>query len=359
MKKTIWILSLVVMVESIFLFTIWGSEDAEISQLDAVLNNNVLIIVGEGGTSGGMFIKSAETFKKENGGEIYHVTSGDEFVAAVEDFLVKKGKIFHLEYFGHGNEVGLYVNQQPKVNGALYVNDPELNMEYKAASIYDLPADIFAAGGWIKFNGCNVAKGHPDKMNFAQWVANYFDVDVVAPEGPTEFSKSKEIVDPIENTKFLNPNFDGEVYMVPTYGDKGFLTLAPQKRVEGFVDVRIGSGYEEAVSSLTEKGMKFEEKFGPYETVKYAEAVKYCELAGKGKCAVAGYKDDEKIRNLHALKMLMDSYGIAVKRTEPWYNGYVWEAKKMGVLTEDFTNKKWYTRAEMANLTWNFISSAN
>lgn len=336
----IWILSFVILIESIFFIKSWAPDEPKKVEVSDLSKGNNLIIAGEGGTSGGLFVRAAETYKNENGGEIYEVFSGDEFVFAVKDFVAKKGKISHLEYFGHGNEVGLYVNQQSNVNGALYVNDPQLNVDYKAASIYDLPADIFEPGGWIKFNGCNVAKGYPGKMNFAQWVANYFDVDVVAPEGPTEFLESG----------------DGEVYMVPTYGDKGFLKLAPQKAVENFVDVREGSGFEEAVLGLQKRGMKFEKKFAPYETVKYVEAVKFCEIAaGKGKCKVFGYGDTEKIRNLHALKMLTDAFGAQVKAGTPWYKNYVWEANKRELLTDDFTNKKWYTRAEMAKLTWNFI----
>jgi len=61
------------------------------------------------------------------------------------------------------------------------------------------------------------------------------------------------------------------------------------------------------------------------------------------------------MRNLGALKMLSDAHGVALKYTNPWYDSYVWWARNEGLLTKDFTNKKWYTRGEMAELTWAFV----
>ena len=82
-----------------------------------VKEENILIILGEGGPSGNMFVKAAETYKRENGGVSYEVHSGDEMVAAINDFVEKHGKIDHFQYFGHGNSVGFYVNQAPNING--------------------------------------------------------------------------------------------------------------------------------------------------------------------------------------------------------------------------------------------------
>lgn len=325
---------------------------------------NPLIIVGEGGPSGAMFIKAANTYKNENGGVIYEVHSGDDFIAAINDFLKNNGKIKHLEFFGHGNHVGLYVNQEANINGGLYANDPALNVEYRAASIYEVPNDIFAKNGWIKFNGCNVAGGEVESASLAQNIANYFDVDVVAPRGPTEFSKNSHSVDPIENSNFLNPDFAGDVYMVPTYSDKPFVVSRPQEvSASGFVDVRVGQEYESAVVELAKLGLdlNFEgQKFLPHKNITYGEAVEFCKLTVEddSKCRLSGEKDGEILRNLKALQLLVDARGVGLKRTNPWHDSYIYWANNSGLLTRDFTNKKWYTRAEMAELTWNFIKSS-
>lgn len=324
-------------------------------------SKNILLITGEGGTSGGMFVKAAKTYQKENGGVIYEAKNGDDFVAAVRDFTQKYGKIDHLEYFGHGNEVGLYVNQEPNVNGGLYANDPGLDKDFRAASIYELPEDIFAKYGWIKFNGCNVANGYPEINSLAQSVANYFDVDLVAPRGPTEFSMNAEFVDPIPNSNYLDPNFAGEVYMVPTYTDKPFVVVKPQKASEVFEDLREGQTYYEAVLGLAGDGdegavSSSGKKFLPYKNITYAEAYKFCELAFEDKCKKPKSSiEGEWIRNLQALKMLVDAYGAKLKGSNPWYNSYVWWASQEGILTKDFTNRKWYTRGEMAELTWKIM----
>lgn len=321
---------------------------------------NILLIVGEGGTSGRMFSRAAETYKRNNGGEIYEVRSGDEFIAAVYDFYSKKGGIDHLEYFGHGNNVGLYVNQAPGVNGGVYANDPELNKDYLAASIYELDGNIFSKYGWIKFNGCNVAKGYPEKNSLAQSFANYFDVDAVAPLGPTEFSQTLYGAVPIPNSNYLDPNFQEDVYMVPTYSDQGFMVVEPQERSENFEDVRKGQAYYEAVSGLMKRGLNLglvDERFLPYKNITYAEAREFCRVAVGDllKCSRATSGGDWRIRNLNSLKMLIDAYGVELKYTNPWYNSYIWWAGNKRLLTDDFVNKKWYTRGEMAELTWSFV----
>lgn len=327
---------------------------------DQAKGKNILIIVGEGGPSQSLFIKAADTYKRENDGEVYEVHSGDDFISAVRDFVDIHGKIDHLEYFGHGNEVGLYVNQAPGVNGGLYANDPELNRDYVAASIYELPNDIFSEYGWIKFNGCNVASGYPEKNSLAQSFANYFDVDTVAPMGPTEFSSSPYGINPIEGGKYLEPDFDKPVYMVSTYADKGFTVLEPQKESKYFKDVREGQAYFEAVEGLYEKGLNLGFKDGeflPYKNISYAEAKEFCRIATGdiGKCKEIAKDEGWWIRNLKALKMLMDAFEIQLKYTNPWYNSYIYWANQKRFLTDDFINRKWYTRGEMAELTWNFI----
>jgi len=145
----------------VFLLTSCGSSltsQATNISAEIVVKKPPLIIIGEGGPSGSMFQKAADTYAREKQGERYTVHSGDEFVAAMRDYASKHGPIQHLEYFGHGNSVGLYINQAPNINGALYANDPRVNKDYIAASIYELPKDTFTPGGSVRFNGCNVAE---------------------------------------------------------------------------------------------------------------------------------------------------------------------------------------------------------
>lgn len=353
-----------------FLFFCAGCSQGQTSIVDAdptvveVPTPN-LIIVGEGGTSGNLFTFAAQTYQREQGGVIYQVTSGDEFVAAMEAFVAQQGAIQHLEYFGHGNAVGLYVNQTPNVNGGIYANDPALDAQYLAASIYQLDPSIFGESGWIRFNGCNVADGYPEKTSLAQEFANYFEVDVVAPVGPTEFSSTPGIVNPIPNSNTLSSSYVGDVYMVPTYMAEGFVTVAPQPLSEsGFLDVHEGQRYEEGVGELVKRGLDLEfegARFLPYQTITYGEAVEFCEVAlgEEGNCSMDGHEPTESIRNLRALQMIVDGYGIELATTDPWNQAYINWATQRKLLTDDFIHKKTYTRGEMAELTWNVIRLAD
>lgn len=348
------------------IFILGGCGLGTVTDSDTFVENTIydttLIIAGEGGPSGNMFMKTAHTYQRENGGEIYEVHSGDEFVVAFEDFISRYEKIGHFEYFGHGNHVGLYVNQVPNVNGALYANDVDNNKDYFAASIYDLDDDIFGKYGWIKFNGCNIAAGYPEEDNFAQKVADHFDVDVVAPQGPTEFSSNPVSIDPIPNSNYLDSDFDGDVYMVSTYGEGGFVVVHPREKIEdGFQDVREGHWFKDAVYGLVEKGLELDyesNKFYPYNNVSYAEAVEFCKtvFGENANCYAPDYQDEWGIRNLDALRMLSDAKEVELKYTDPWYDSYIWWANQNNLLTEDFINKKWYTRGEMAQLSWDFLS---
>lgn len=330
-------------------------------EFEDVTRDKILIIAGDGGPSGSLFSKAVATYQRDNGGVAYEVKSGDEFISAVKDFVDQYGEIDHLVFFGHGNNVGLYVNQQPNVNGGLYANDPDLDKDYVAASIYELPADIFSEKGWIKFNGCNVAEGYPDKPNLGQSFANYFNVDVVASRGPTEFSTNPYGVDPLPQANYLPPDFDGDVYMVSTYPERDFIVVRPQEPSDsGFIDVHKGTSYDEAVYQLKKRGLDLDftdAKFLPYKNVTWKEAALFCKAAvgDASKCSIGPNQPLWLIRNLKALKLLTDAFSIELKSTNPWYDSYIWWAKNENLLTADFTNKKWYTRAEMAELTWNFI----
>lgn len=302
---------------------------------------NTFILAGEGGDSGNMFTLAAETYKRQHNGEIYEVRSGDEAIAAFNAFVAAHGSIGHLEYFGHGNEIALFTSQIPGENGALYANDPTLNTDYIAASIYSLEPSLFAEGAIAKFNGCNVAWGHPHNDSFAEKFANHFDVQVVAPIGPTEFVEDGE-----------------DVYLLPTYDVRGFITIDPAALSTKYSDVHSGELYEEAIRALSDRGfsLNIENTFKPYQTINYSEAQTFCSFA-TGNAEACSFTSDanEKIRNLSALKMLVDGFQISVGSSDVWYKPYVTWASANNLLTEDFTNKVTYTRGEMAQLTWNIM----
>jgi hypothetical protein len=315
----------------------------DVDNIDYVIDDRIaeepLIIVGEGGTSGTLFTQAAQTFQADEGGVIYEVRSGDEFIAAVKDFYEQYGRVEHLEYFGHGNAVALFVDQTPGVNGALYANDPVQNVNYIAASIFELPAEIFVENSSTQFNGCGVAGGED---SFAQRFANYFGVDVVASLGPTEFDKN-----------------GGNVVMVATYEDQDFIDVDPQPiGSAGIIDVREGQSFEEAVTRVFGMGLELEledGRFWPYNNITYGEALQFCALISEN-CYVENYSDGDKIRNLHALQMLVDADGVDIGSSYPWHQAYTRWASDLGVINDDFVNKTWFTRAEMAELTWNFVN---
>ena len=312
---------------------------------------NIVIVVGEGGTSGHLFQFAARTYQKEHGGTIFEVHDGDELIADIQAEVAAQGPLTHLEYFGHGNHVGLFLNQEPGVHGGLYAYDPDSLANFRAASIYELPRDTFAEGGSITFNGCNVAEGYPEENTLAQSFSNHFGLIVTAATGPTQFSKDPAGQSVISELKELPNDYDGDLYMRATSDTLGYVEVLPQ--VGGpYADVHRGQFYYEAVTELLKHGLTLETTAGfrPYQYITGAEALSFCQLYFEN-CELET-PANEWIRNLYALSMLLDAAGIAIPRTQPWSTGYLRWADDAGILTEDFVNKKWYTRGEMAHLTW-------
>lgn len=321
-----------------------------------------LIIAGEGGPSQSLFTKTALTYAAENGGVTYEVRDGDAFVAAMREFRERHGRITKFAYFGHGNAVALFVNQQPGVNAAVYANDPVRNDAFRSASVYQLPGDTFAEGAMVEIFGCNTAAGFPAADSFAQRFADHFSVTVRAATGPTEFSARP---DKKERVRIDDPA--APAYLVATYEDQGYVSVAPRPHFEnGFADVRKGQPYADAIMKLRQLGLLPDvsaDRFAPYRDATYGDAKRFCELAFPGAaCELTpeyGYKADSPIRNLHALRMLADAVEAGVAPAAGSHEPYLRWADTRGLLTEDFPNKKWYTRAEMAQLTANVLSFAS
>lgn len=349
---------------AVFLTILSGCSLAEPSEIESAESSvlsekkeQIVIMVGEGGTSQNLFSLAAETFQREHGGTIFEVNNGDEFVAEIKNFVEENGAIDHMEYFGHGNQVGLFVNQEPGVHGGIYAYDPATLKEFLAASIYELPRSTFAAGATMQFNGCNVANGYPEKNSLAQSFANHFAVTVTAPLGPTEFSLDPEGHTVVTQMRELGPGTQASIYMLPTYDTAAFINVTPQVSLR-LPDLHEGQSYSEAAVQLLDKGLdlNFSNTFLLYQNITGAEALAFCETAfstafGSG-CELEG-EPDQWIRNLDALKMLADAATASITVTNPVRDGYIRWAADNNLLTEDFTNRTWYTRAEMSELTWN------
>jgi hypothetical protein len=323
---------------------------------EVVAKSVPLVIVGEGGHSGYLFQYAADTYVREHGGVRYTVHDGDEFVSAMQDFVRVHGPISKFVYLGHGNEVGLYVNQAPHINGALYVNDPALNEPFRAASIYDLPPSLFASGSTALFYGCNVARSFEGQDSFAEQFANHFRTKVSASLGPTEFSfdpKGKSFVKgPV--AAIFQP-----VYMVPTASDKGFIDVLPSSATGGYIDVHASMAAAAAIENLHARGLALEKGtlFRPYQSITAADARAFCLLVNRhGECGIEGAADSDRVRNTAALKMLLDAAGFPQKKSSIPYAAQISFANAHGLLTPDFTRRRWYSRSEMAMLTRNILA---
>jgi len=338
----------------------WGMGTVSVlhaQKIQAPIVENIVIVVGEGGTSGTLFDLAANTYQREHGGEVLRIHDGDEWVLGMRNNVAAHGPITHMEYFGHGNEVGLFVNQEYGVHGGIYAYDVDSLVNYRAASIYELPKDTFVEGASILFNGCNVAKGYPEKTSLAQSFANHFGVTVEAPLGPTEFTFDSQGHSTLEDLKDLPGGYSGDLYMIPTYEEKAFVTVFPQPTTH-YDDLHEGQSYYEDAVVLLDRGLSldFSQGFQPYRYITGAEALAFCQAAFGDKCVGVSSSEDW-VRNLYALSMLVDAKGVVLEPTQKWRDAYLSWATQRDVLTEDFVNRTWYTRGEMAELTVSVLES--
>mgnify|MGYP000318106813 CR=1 FL=1 len=317
---------------------------------EEIPEERILIVVGEGGVSGDLFSISALTYQREHGGELVEVSNGDEFVEAIERFSVE-GAIDHLEYFGHGNNVALFVNQEPGVNGALYANDPERSRDYVAASIYEVHPSVFSETATVQFNGCNVAEDHESSETFAQDFANHFQVEVTAAQGPTQFSSSPDAIVDFDEWRRLELTTEDNVYMLPSYLEEGFVLLVPAALSKaGYVDVYRGTPTTEAIDWLYEQGVDFGEYFRPYETASADDLVQVCGQMNLD-CDLESISGKQK--TLMGLKIIVDAYGQSPGVSNPWYEAYVSKALNESLLPDGFTDQLWMTRSDLAYLVFN------
>jgi hypothetical protein len=318
--------------------------------LEPIKEENILIVVGEGGTSSDLFRLSALTYQRENGGVWLEANNGNDFVSGVNDFVSSYGQIDHLEYFGHGNNVALFLNQEPGVNGGLYANDPSYNEDYLAASIYDLNGDVFSTSGTVTFNGCNLAKDYEVGETFAQDIANHFQVIVTAAEGPTQFSSSPDAIIDFQEWRNLELDENDDVYMLPAYLDEAFVVLSPAAPSRsGYKDVYRGDIATGAIDWLTDQGAQFGDEFRPYAIASASDVLLICEALDLN-CDLDSNEENQKTLNI--LAVLVDAHGLTPSSTWPWYNAYVSAAISNNWMIEGFTDRRWITRSDVAYLAY-------
>lgn len=315
-----------------------------------------LIIYGQGGPSMYLFERAAKTYQREHGGEVYKVIDGDEFIAAFLDFYKRHGALKEFVYFGHGNHLALFVNQEPGVHGSVYTNDARTHTDYRSSSIFQLPSDTFAPTGIVQFYGCNIADGFEYRSTFAQQFADYFNVEVRAPTGPTEFTKTPHIKDPFTGSTELRLHADAPVYMVPSYANQGFKRFNPQPigRTQ-FTDVPSGTPTEAAITGLMAANIfppSVATIFAPYNSPTIEELKTYCQVT-KYNCAFLDYKANTELAST------VDVLYIAALFADPLLRRHSLSAQSsiaylrtLGIITKDDLYKQRLTNARFIELLW-------
>ena len=184
-----------------------------------------LIIVGEGGASGGMFNLAASTYQRENGGTIVNVSSGQEMITAINNFVQNNGTIDSLQIFSHSSNSGLYFDQGATTSNSFYVNGVVGSGQH--ANVSNLSSSAMSGNATVKLWGCNTNAGS-DEMTIAQQIANQLGRPVEAASGPIVFTG---VPNGQPNQGLPNPvpaDYQGGVYLVPQYADRGFSTVRPE-----------------------------------------------------------------------------------------------------------------------------------
>ena len=183
-----------------------------------------LIIVGEGGSSGGMFSLAANTYQNANGGTVVNVSTGQDVINAINNYVNTNGSIDSLQIFCHSSGEALFVNQGSS-SASLYLNGISGDAGY--ANVSSIPASAFSNNAGIGLWGCNT-NNNPDGMSIAQQIANQTNTTVTGASGPTVFSgveggaPGQGLPDPVP------ANYSGNVYLVPQYSNRGFSSVRPE-----------------------------------------------------------------------------------------------------------------------------------
>lgn len=198
---------------------------------------------------------------------------------------------------------------------------------------------------------------------------NYFNITAEAPLGPTEFSQVPDKIKPYYNSNGLGKEFNGPVYLVPTDPERGFIPITPQTPLDTYMDIYSESLLAKPIQTLetlgwTPEKMGWTRNIEPWKNTTYSELLSLCRIISPTSLAcdeISKYPLDDMVRNLAVLSTLVDAAGLPItaKRTSPWYQKYISYGVQNNLLTDDFVNKKWYTRAELLELAGNIIQWRN
>ncbi len=184
-----------------------------------------LILVGEGGSSGQMFLLAAQTWASRNAGDhiIVSVSTGQAAIDAMKEYKEDKCCIDGLQIFAHSGNYGIFFSQSPGAR-SLYTNMPR-SFRSGAAAISQIDASWFCESTVVKLWGCNTAWGTD---SFAQQLANEIGQNVIGSTGPTAFSGVEDglpgqgLPEPVPSV------YNDPVFMVPQYHSQGYIEIAPE-----------------------------------------------------------------------------------------------------------------------------------
>jgi len=183
-----------------------------------------LIIVGEGGISGGMFDLAASTYQKEHGGTVVNVSSGQGMITAINNYVQKNGTIDSLQIFSHSSATGLYFDQGSTEN-SLYVNGHP--GDGKHANVSDLSSSMMSQNATVKLWGCNT-NATSNGPTIAQQIANQLQLNVEAASGPTVFSGVANGQPGQGLPNIVPADYKGGIYLVPQDPKRGFTSVKPE-----------------------------------------------------------------------------------------------------------------------------------
>ena len=184
-----------------------------------------LIIVGEGGYSGGMFDLAASTYQKEHGGTVVNVSSGQGMITAINNYVQKNGTIDSLQIFSHSSNEALFFDQGANTQNSFYANGYTGSGQH--ANVSDLSSSMMSQNATVKLWGCNT-NATSNGTTIAQQIANQLQLNVEAASGPTVFSgvangqPGQGLPDPVP------ADYKGGIYLVPQYSNRGFTSVKPE-----------------------------------------------------------------------------------------------------------------------------------
>ena len=177
-----------------------------------------LVLVGQGGYSGGLFNLAANTWVSQNGGSaantVVNVGSGAEAIDAINNYAAKNGGVVDsLQVFAHSGPDGIYFDQSPACN-SLYINTNGIDKSENpgARGISDINKNYFDGNADVKLWGCNTLNGDGA---FGYKLGEHIGNNVTGAQSGTQFSGNPNgpagsgLPDPVPN------DYQGDVYLVP------------------------------------------------------------------------------------------------------------------------------------------------